>query len=49
VRWFDLEPALHDLDIDIKDLQKIFGPRRQHVPESDSAQPPLEPPVPFGP
>jgi hypothetical protein len=24
-QWFDLEPNLHDLDIDIKDLQKVFG------------------------
>jgi hypothetical protein len=23
--WFDLEPALKDFDIDIKDLQKVFG------------------------
>jgi hypothetical protein len=24
-KWFDLEPELHDLDIDIKDVQKVFG------------------------
>jgi hypothetical protein len=24
-KFFDLEPALHDLDIDIKDIQKVFG------------------------
>jgi hypothetical protein len=24
-KWLDLEPATHDLDIDIKDLQKVFG------------------------
>ena len=24
-KWFDLEPATHDLDIDIKDVQKVFG------------------------
>jgi len=24
-KWFDLEPNTHDLDIDIKDLQKVFG------------------------
>ena len=24
-KWYDLEPALHDLDIDIKDIQKVFG------------------------
>ena len=24
-KWFDLEPRFHDLDIDIKDLQKVFG------------------------
>ena len=23
--WFDLEPALRDYDVDIKDLQKVFG------------------------
>jgi hypothetical protein len=24
-QWYDLEPNTHDLDIDIKDLQKVFG------------------------
>jgi hypothetical protein len=24
-KWLDLEPNLHDLDIDIKDIQKVFG------------------------
>jgi hypothetical protein len=24
-KWFDLEPSFHDLDIDIKDVQKVFG------------------------
>jgi hypothetical protein len=24
-KWFDLEPQYHDLDIDIKDLQKVYG------------------------
>jgi len=23
--WYDLEPALKDFDIDIKDIQKVFG------------------------
>ena len=23
--WYDLEPALKDCDVDIKDLQKVFG------------------------
>jgi hypothetical protein len=23
--WYDLEPALKDFDIDIKDVQKVFG------------------------
>jgi hypothetical protein len=23
--WFDLEPSLKDFDIDIKDIQKVFG------------------------
>ena len=31
-KWYDLDPATPDLDIDIKDLQKVFGPRRQHLP-----------------
>lgn len=41
--WFDLEPNLHDLDIDIKDLQKVFGRDGSNCQEPI----PLQPPVPF--
>ncbi len=46
-KWFDLEPALHDLDIDIKDLQKVFGRDGSTCQLPIPAQPPLPPPVPF--
>ena len=43
-QWYDLEPNLHDLDIDIKDLQKIFGRDgstcQDPVPEQTPALPP---------
>jgi hypothetical protein len=42
-KWYDLEPNLHDLDIDIKDLQKVFG-----RDGSDCQLPvPAQPPLPF--
>jgi hypothetical protein len=42
-KWFDLEPNTHDLDIDIKDLQKVFG-----RDGSTCANPiPAQPPIPF--
>jgi hypothetical protein len=43
-KWFDLEPALHDLDIDVKDEQKVFGR------DGSSCQDPIPPqlPAPFG-
>ena len=47
-RWYDLEPALHDLDIDIKDLQKVFGRDGATCQEPVPSQPPLPPPAPFG-
>ena len=47
-KWFDLEPALHDLDIDIKDLQKVFGRDGSTCQIPIPAQLPQPPPVPFG-
>jgi hypothetical protein len=46
--WFDMEPALKDFDIDIKDLQKVFG--RNGSECSQSGMPadgtiPAQPPV----
>jgi len=46
-KWFDLEPALHDNDIDIKDLQKVFGRDGSTCQNPIPAQPPLPPPFPF--
>jgi hypothetical protein len=47
-KWFDLEPQFHDLDIDIKDVQKVFGRQgstcQAPIPNN---QDPLPPPVPF--
>ncbi len=47
-KWFDLEPQFHDLDIDIKDVQKVFGRQgsdcQAPIPNN---QGPLAPPVPF--
>jgi hypothetical protein len=40
-KWLDLEPALHDLDIDIKDLQKVFGRIGSACQEPVPAQPPV--------
>jgi hypothetical protein len=47
-KWYDLEPALHDLDIDIKDLQKVFGRDGSTCQNPIQPQPPLPPPAPFG-
>jgi hypothetical protein len=44
-KWYDLEPALHDLDIDIKDLQKVFGRDGSTCQQPVPPQPPL--PYPF--
>ena len=47
-KYFDLEPATHDLDIDIKDLQKVFGRDGSTCQDPLPAQPPAAPPSPFG-
>jgi hypothetical protein len=47
-KWFDLEPALHDLDIDIKDVQKVFGRDGSTCQNPIPPQLPLPPPMPFG-
>ncbi|MBI5289110.1 MAG: hypothetical protein HY873_09070, partial [Chloroflexi bacterium] len=47
-KWLDLEPALHDLDIDIKDIQKVFGRDGSSCQAPIPAQPPLDPPAPLG-
>ena len=45
-KWFDLEPRFHDLDIDIKDLQKVFGRDGSDcqgpVPEQTPVTPPFD-------
>jgi hypothetical protein len=47
-KWYDLEPAFHDLDIDIKDVQKVFGRDGSTCQNPIPAQPPLPPFTPFG-
>jgi hypothetical protein len=42
--WYDLEPALKDFDIDIKDLQKVFGRNGSTCSAPVPAQDPLAPP-----
>ena len=47
--WYDLEPALKDYDIDIKDLQKVFGRNGSTCGGTSGAgtippQPPVGPP-----
>ena len=42
--WYDLEPALKDRDIDIKDLQKVFGRNGSTCANPIPAQGPLAPP-----
>ncbi len=39
--WFDLEPALKDFDIDIKDLQKVFSRDGSTCQNPLPPQPPL--------
>jgi hypothetical protein len=46
-QWFDLEPNLHDLDIDIKDIQKVFGRDGSTCQVPIQPQPPYPPPAPF--
>ena len=43
-KWFDLEPSFHDLDIDIKDLQKVFGREGSTCQQPIPAQTPVLPP-----
>jgi hypothetical protein len=47
-KWFDLEPSRHDRDIDIKDIQKVWGRDGSTCQVPIQPQPPLPPPVPFG-
>jgi hypothetical protein len=42
-KWYDLESALHDLDIDIKDVQKVFG----RIGSTSQAPLPAQPPLGF--
>jgi len=42
--WYDLEPALKDFDIDIKDLQKVFGRFGSTCAVPIPPQDPLPPP-----
>jgi hypothetical protein len=46
-QWYDLEPNLHDLDIDIKDIQKVYGRDGSTCQNPRQSQPPLGPPAPF--
>jgi hypothetical protein len=46
-KWYDLEPQTHDLDIDIKDTQKVFGRDGSTCQQPIPGQPPLPPPSPF--
>lgn len=47
-KWYDLEPQFHDLDIDIKDVQKVFGRQDSTCQTPIPAQSPLGPPAAFG-
>ncbi|MGB6894440.1 MAG: hypothetical protein WBF37_00630 [Dehalococcoidia bacterium] len=42
--WYDLEPALKDFDIDIKDLQKVFGRDGSTCVSPIPEQPPMPSP-----
>ena len=44
-KWYDLEPRFHDLDIDIKDVQKVFG-REGSTCQAPIPPPPRVPPLP---
>ncbi len=46
-QWYDLEPNTHDLDIDIKDLQKVFGRDGSSCQNPFPAQTPVAPPQPL--
>ena len=43
-KWYDLEPRFHDLDVDIKDLQKVFGRDGSTCQNPIPAQLPIVPP-----
>jgi hypothetical protein len=45
---YDLEPSSHDLDIDIKDIQKVVGRDGSTCQDPIPEQPPLGPLTPFG-
>ena len=47
-KWYDLEPEFHDLDIDIKDVQKVFGRQGSTCQVPIPAQPPQGSFTPFG-
>jgi hypothetical protein len=40
-KWLDLEPQFHDLDIDIKDVQKVFGRIGSDCQDPSPAQDPV--------
>jgi hypothetical protein len=42
--WYDLEPALKDMNIDIKDIQKVFGRNGSTCQDPVPPQPPLPAP-----
>jgi hypothetical protein len=44
-KWFDVEPKFHDLDVGIKDLQKVFGRDGSTCQKPVPAQTPV--PAPF--
>jgi hypothetical protein len=48
-KWFDVEPKYHDLDVDIKDLQKVFGRDGSNCQNPIPPQPPIVPPFPMTP
>jgi hypothetical protein len=41
--WYDLEPNITDFDIDVKDLQKVFGRLNSSCQAPEPAQPPVAP------
>lgn len=41
--WYDLEPNITDFDIDVKDLQKVFGRQGSNCQTPVPPQPPVEP------
>lgn len=46
-RWFDLEPAARDRDIDIKDVQQVFGREGSTCQSPIPQQTPVAPPYPI--